>query len=193
MTDAAGRRCRPPILLLLVALPTTLVCDVGPDESGDGPAGQAYDATAADSVADGALPAPHVEADGLVVEDLLVAEPVTGERAALYLTVRSTGGDVLVGVEAVGADSASLHETSMDEGVMRMRAVTEIPVPAEGQAALRPGGLHAMLEGLAERWAAGDTVRLRLLFRDAGVVRAPALVIPYIELDTRFRDARGGR
>lgn len=169
-----------------------LACDAPSGRPDDAPATPRSDTTAVDSGAGAAPAAPRVATDDLVIEDLLVAEPVTGERAALYLTLRSAGGDALLEVEAVGADSASLHETSMEDGVMRMRPVTEIPIPAGGQAALRPGGLHGMLEGLTGSWSIGDTVRLRLHFRDAGVVEAPALVIPYIELDTRFPGATGG-
>jgi len=172
-----------------------LACDARSGMPGDAPAAPAApvsDTTAVDFESEAVPPAPRVATDGLVIEDLLVAEPVTGERAALYLTLRSTGGDVLLRVDAVHADSASLHETSMEGGRMRMRPVAQIPIPAGGQAKLRPGGLHGMLEGLTGRWAVGDTVRIRLHFRDAGVVEAPALIIPYIELDVRFPGATDG-
>lgn len=192
MPHSVPRPRRSLVGLLLAALPPVVACDARPDGSDDPAANPVADTTVVEAEPGRTLPAPRVESGGLVIEDLLVAEPVTGERAALYLTVRSREGDVLLGIEADGADSASLHQTSMEEGVMRMRPVSEIPVPAGGEAALRPGGLHGMLEGLTASWAVGDTVRLRLRFRDAGVVEAPALVIPYIDLDTRFREAAGG-
>lgn len=135
-------------------------------------------------------PAPRVTVDGLEIEDLVVPEPVTGERTALFLTLRSEAGDTLLAVEADGADASSLHRTTMEDGVMRMRPIEGIPIPAGEPVGLRPGGLHGMLEELSATWSVGDTVRLRLTFARAGVVEASALVVPYAELDARFgRDA----
>lgn len=139
-------------------------------------------------------PAPSVRAGVLTIEDLVVAEPVTGERTVLYLTVRNPGdpGDALVGVEVEGVRGASLHRTEREGDVVRMRPVDEIAVPSRGEVRLRPGGDHGMLEGIAAEWSAGDTIMVRLRFRNAGVVEAPALVVPYAELPERF-GSRGGR
>jgi copper(I)-binding protein len=49
-----------------------------------------------------------------------------------------------------------------DNGMMRMSPVASIAVPANGQAELRPGGLHLMLFGLKKPLVAGDSVRVTL-------------------------------
>lgn len=119
----------------------------------------------------------------------MVAEPVTGERTAFYLTLHNAGPvpDALTRIQADGAAQASLHRTDVEGEVMRMRPVDAVDVPAGGTVALRPGGLHGMLQGLEERrWSAGDTVTLRLTFRRSGSVDVPALVVPYAELGRRF-------
>jgi hypothetical protein len=68
------------------------------------------------------------------------------------------------------ADRAELHESDMQDGVMRMRAVEAVEVPAHGQAALEPGGLHVMLIGLKAPLEEGGSFALTLVFENAGEV-----------------------
>lgn len=72
-----------------------------------------------------------------------------GQVAAVYLTIENPGAqsDRLISV-STGIGSASLHETSMTQGVMRMRPVAALDVPANGSVKLAPGGKHIMIEGL---------------------------------------------
>ena len=53
---------------------------------------------------------------------------------------------------------------------MRMRAVENIPVPANGQTALEPGGYHIMLIGLKQALKEGGSFPLTLTFEKAGSV-----------------------
>ena len=91
--------------------------------------------------------------------------------AAAYFTLANSGGrDRLVSIEApVG--KASLHETSMAGGIMRMRELSEgIEVPAGATVRLSPSGKHVMIEGLAKPLAAGSSIRLTLTFERQGKV-----------------------
>jgi copper(I)-binding protein len=84
--------------------------------------------------------------------------------------------DGLLGVETPVADTAEIHTVSMDGDVMRMRPVPEVPVPAGGEAVLRPGGYHVMLIGVRGPLEEGDTVPLTLRLRSGRTLRLAAPV-----------------
>ena len=107
----------------------------------------------------------------LVVENPWARESVTPTGAA-YLTVRNQGGedDRLVGIATDVADRAEIHSTLMQDGVMRMRPVEAVEVPAHGEAVLEPGGLHVMLFGLKGPLEEGKSFALTLAFEKAGEV-----------------------
>ena len=100
--------------------------------------------------------------------------------AAVYLTItnKGAGADRLVAVSVPRAGKASLHQMSMDGGVMRMRALDGgIAIPAGQTVALAPGGTHIMLEGLkrpARRGRARSEARLR--FEQSGEMTVPVTV-----------------
>jgi len=84
--------------------------------------------------------------------------------SAAYFTIRNTGGaDSLLSVSSPGAN-ASLHSTSMDNGVMRMRRLAKLDVPANSTVELKPGGTHVMLMALKAPLTARSTIRLDLKF-----------------------------
>ena len=63
-----------------------------------------------------------------------------------------------------------LHTHIRDGDVMRMRPVNDIPVPANGEVSLQPGGLHLMLIGLARPLNDGQSIPVSLRFERAGEV-----------------------
>lgn len=97
-------------------------------------------------------------------------------NSAAYLVIRNPGeeADALVAVEAPIAGTVELHTVSMDEGVMRMRQVDSIPVPAGGEVVLEPGGYHIMFIGIRDALAEGDSVPLTLRFRSGDTVEVTA-------------------
>jgi copper(I)-binding protein len=107
----------------------------------------------------------------LVVENPWARESVTRTGAA-YLTVRNGGDqdDRLIGVSSEVADKALLHSSAMQDGVMKMRPVEVLEVPAHGEAVLEPGGLHIMLIGLKAPLEEGKSFALTLEFENAGEV-----------------------
>jgi len=105
------------------------------------------------------------------------------DGVAVYFTVKNTGDtdDALIEVSTEVAGMAMLHE-SVTEGVsVRMQAVPEIEVPAQGETTLQPGGHHVMLTDLTVTLNAGDSVELQLVFRQAGTVSIQVPVVPYAE------------
>ena len=79
-------------------------------------------------------------------------------------------GDTLTAVEPVNGGTASLHETTSDNGIMRMRSVETLSIPAGGEVALKPGGIHIMLMDVPSGLRKGDTLPLRLRFKRQGDV-----------------------
>ena len=118
-----------------------------------------------------AEPAPLVT----VSEATVIALPTS---AAVYFTLANSGGrDRLLSVDAEGVGKASLHETSMDGDIMRMRAIDGgIEIPARGRVRLSANGRHVMIQDLATPLAVGSTVRLKLRFERQGLVEIAAPV-----------------
>ncbi len=116
-------------------------------------------------------PAPLVT----VSEARVMALPTS---AAAYFTLANSGGrDRLLSVTAEGIGKASLHETTMDGDILRMRMIENgIEIPARGQVLLSPSGKHVMIQDLATPLAEGSNVRLSLRLERQGLVEISAPV-----------------
>jgi copper(I)-binding protein len=74
-------------------------------------------------------------------------------------------------VEIVSASSpafadVSLHETRIENGISRMRALTVLPVAAHASVSFAPGGLHLMLMQPTLPLKPGDQVSIEFTLRD---------------------------
>jgi len=85
-------------------------------------------------------------------------------------------GDSLVSAESNVSKVVELHTHIHDNGVMRMRQVESIPVPAKGEAVLKPGGLHIMFIHLNKPLVEGETFDVTLNFKHAGHVVVPVKI-----------------
>ena len=110
-------------------------------------------------------------AGDIVIEDA-VANIMPAGSGGVFLTIQNqgTGDDSLVGVSSPAAKKTALHTTKMDNGVMKMRPVKAIEVPAGSSTALAHGGSHIMLMGVAKDLKPGDSIDLVLTFEQAGEV-----------------------
>ncbi|MGD9615492.1 MAG: copper chaperone PCu(A)C [Alphaproteobacteria bacterium] len=104
------------------------------------------------------------------------ATPGGAENGAAYLTLQSPTADRLTGATSPVADKVELHAATMEGGVMRMREVAAIDLPAGQTVTLKPGGLHIMLVGLKQPLQPGQTVPLALQFEKAGKREVAAAV-----------------
>ncbi len=122
-------------------------------------------------------------ADGsLTVEDARARILLPSRPGAAWLTIRNAGGeDRLVGAESPAAERVELHTHIHEGGVVMMRRVEALNVPAGGEAALEPGGDHLMLFGLKGRLKPGGSFPLTLLFEKAGAVTVEVRVAPLAE------------
>lgn len=96
------------------------------------------------------------------------AVPPGQANSAAFMMLSNTGDAdrALVAAESTAADTVELHTHSMDDGMMQMRRIERIALPAGEQVTLAPGGLHVMLIGLAEQLKPGMDVALTLIFDD---------------------------
>jgi len=99
--------------------------------------------------------------------------PLTGA----FMTIRNTtdSADRLIGASTDVADVVEIHETTIEDDVMRMRPVDGVEIPAVGSVELKPGGLHIMLLDVQRDLEPGQTVTLKLDFESGRslVVDAP--------------------
>ena len=96
------------------------------------------------------------------------ATPGKAETGAAYLTIVSPSSDRLVSVSTPVAKKAELHTMTTEGGVMKMRPLAGIDVPADQPVTLKPGGAHIMLTGLNQPLQAGHSFPLTLSFEKAG-------------------------
>lgn len=130
--------------------------------------------------------------DGLVVTQAIVAEPVTQDEAAAYLTLRNNTAedDTLVAIAADLAVRAEIHETRGEGAMRHMMATSSLVIPARAETRLAPNGTHVMLRQLRKKLVAGDSVTLYLSLARTGALEVRAPVVPYTELEKVLPRAR---
>lgn len=115
--------------------------------------------------------AAAAQAQPASVKDAWVRAPAPGQNvAAVYMEIVSRANSVLVAVASPAAASAELHNMTQEAGVMKMRPLERIELPAGKPVKLAPGGMHVMLIGLKQPLKRGDKVpvTLTVLRPDAG-------------------------
>ena len=125
-------------------------------------------------------------APSVKVTDAWVRATVPGQKtASAYLELTSDRDAALVAAGSPAARSVELHSMSMHEGVMRMRALPRIELPAGKAVKLSPGGLHIMLIDLKQPLKAGDTVTLNLSVQETGPSKGMSLTTLEIQAPVR--------
>jgi copper(I)-binding protein len=106
------------------------------------------------------------------------ATAASARTGALYVTVTNNGteSDRLLGVSTEVAAECHLHVSDMSGGVMTMRMVEDLEIPAGGSVTLAPGGTHVMLMGLKAALQKGTTFPATLRFEKAGEVAVEVMV-----------------
>ncbi len=118
--------------------------------------------------------------------------PMMAGNGAAYMEITNSGDtdDALIAAKFDGAEVVEIHESfvmeeggdmemegeGMGTGMMGMRPVEKIVIPAGGSATLEPGGLHVMLIGLTKQLEPGQKATLTLVFENAGEVQVEAEV-----------------
>ncbi len=119
-------------------------------------------------------------AQGVVVENAWArATPGNAPTGAVYfrLANRGTGADRLIAAATPVAQRAELHETTTENGIMRMRPAEPLAIAPGETAELKPGAEHLMLTGLKEPLKAGESFPLTLTFEKAGAITVAVKVM----------------
>lgn len=99
----------------------------------------------------------------LTVSEVWARPTVPGQEvAAVYMNLTSAGNATLIKVESEIAESVQIHHMTMKDGVMRMRELKRLDLPAGKTVKLAPGGTHLMMTNLKKPLNAGESVPLKL-------------------------------
>ncbi len=98
------------------------------------------------------------------------------DSAAVYLRITSQQQASIVAVSSPAADSAEVHSMIISNGVMKMRVLEALPLPAKQEVVLGSGGNHIMLTGLKQPLKAGGSVPLMLTVQFANQRREKVAV-----------------
>ncbi|MGF1689401.1 copper chaperone PCu(A)C [Photobacterium japonica] len=106
--------------------------------------------------------------------------PPTSQVAAAFFMIDNQGmkEDVLLRASSPIAGKTELHAHIHEDGMMKMREVESIPVPAHDTTLLKPGGLHVMFFELETVPTLGEMFPLTLYFKYAGKVNVEVKVEP---------------
>lgn len=101
------------------------------------------------------------------------------EVGAVYMTLKSAITLSLTKVETPVADTVEIHEMSMANGVMKMRMMETLHLPAGKTIQLAPGGFHFMLFDLKKPLQANSQIELVLTLKDTqGKARQQTVKVP---------------
>lgn len=110
----------------------------------------------------------------VVVSDVEITKPVPGRHMSAGFLVVTNNTDAAIHITSVQSpqfDSVEIHETTVTDGISRMRELEELLVPAHGSVTLERGGKHLMLMRPRDL---DDSVTLQFLSGDA-----PVLTVDY--------------
>ena len=109
----------------------------------------------------------------VTVKDAWVRGVVAQQKATgAFMQLTSAQPARLLSISSPAAGVVEIHEMTMDKGVMKMRAVQALELPAGKAVELKPGGYHVMLMDLKQAFKDGDTVPFTLVIEGADKTRS---------------------
>ncbi len=109
------------------------------------------------------------EAATLRIHDAYVPEgPPVAPVLAGYLVIENPGTKPvrITGASSDGFAAVEIHEMRMKDGMMEMKRLPVLTIPAGGRVELAPGVLHLMLIKPHKAYRAGDKIRVTLKLDD---------------------------
>ncbi|HYK71219.1 MAG TPA: copper chaperone PCu(A)C [Streptosporangiaceae bacterium] len=104
-----------------------------------------------------------------------VSQPGAGGVTDIYVDVQNSGAaDELVGARLSVGGAVTLRSPARP-GVIEMRTVRVIAIPAKSDVGLDPNGPHLLVTD-AGKMISGHQITLTLIFAHAGAVSVPAMV-----------------
>ena len=106
----------------------------------------------------------------LVASDVEITQPMPGRHmsAGFLVLTNNTDADVrITHATSPQFGAVEIHETTIEDGIARMRELDELVVPAGGSVTLERGGKHLMLMQAGDL---GESVSLQFFSDDAPVL-----------------------
>lgn len=116
-------------------------------------------------------PDQQFSGEGVEVEGAWARPASEGRMSAAYFLISNFAeeADTLISVESDVAQLVEIHESyEQEEGMMGMREVPKVEIPAQSTVRFQQGGLHIMLIQVTRTLADGDTFELTLNFSNSG-------------------------
>ena len=110
-------------------------------------------------------------ADIQISQGYIRATPPGSPTTAAFMTIKNTANEAvdIKSAQSQLARSTELHTALNEDGVMKMRKLEQISIPANGEVVLKPGSYHLMLIGLNKPAKEGEEVMLVLKFSDGSM------------------------
>lgn len=125
--------------------------------------------------------APAVHAQVSITEPWVRATVPEQKTTGAFMKITSPVDAKLVDVRTTLAGRAEIHEMAMIGDTMKMRQISNLPLPAGATVELKPGGFHVMLFELTVQAKEGNIVPLTLVIEAGGkqeTVEVNAVVRP---------------
>ncbi|MEY3200964.1 MAG: hypothetical protein RIR70_514 [Pseudomonadota bacterium] len=102
-------------------------------------------------------------AQNIKIDNAWARSTVPGQQAGgAFMTLTSDTPMSLLRAESAAAGRVEIHEMRMDKGIMTMRPVDKLDLPAGKAVELKPGGHHLMLMDLKQVLKAGEKLPITL-------------------------------
>jgi len=114
------------------------------------------------------------------------------QATGAFMRLSASQNARLVAASSPVAGLTEIHEMTVVNDVMRMRAIAGLDLPAAQAVELRPGGYHVMLMQLRQPLNAGERVAITLVFEDANRQRfTQTIEAPVLPLGAAAAGAHG--
>ena len=115
-----------------------------------------------------------VSASGVMIMEAFARASATptASAGAAYISLmnHASQADRLLSVSTPAARTVEIHMTDVVDGVMKMKSVQSLEIPAMGTLEMKTGGYHIMLIGLTAPLKKGEEIEVTLTFEKAGQV-----------------------
>ena len=100
----------------------------------------------------------------VAVTDAWVRGTTPAQKATgAFMEITSSDAAALLSAASPAAGVVEIHTMKMEDGVMKMRAIPKLDLPAGKGVKLAPGGNHVMLMDLKQQMKEGDSVPVTLV------------------------------
>ena len=96
------------------------------------------------------------------------ATPPHAINSAVFVDITNPSNQEkhIVAASTPAAGKVELHEVVKEDGMMKMRQISQINLPAKSTTHLKPGGLHIMLFDLTKPLREGESIAVSVYFDD---------------------------